>query len=360
MDLSKPKLNENIALVEYIWIDGGSATNPTKKLRSKIKVLETIKGLIGSVEDLPKWNFDGSSTNQAEGNFSDCELRPVCMIHDPIRGFPHRLALCEVYYYDDRPHESNTRALLKEASKEYEYQMPFFGIEQEHTLYDKDGGRPYGWPKQTTAFPGPQGGYYCGVGSDEVFGRNLIEAHLFACLSARLSINGINAEVMPAQWEFQLGPLGPLEISDQLWLARWILYRLGEKYEISIKLDPKPIAGDWNGAGAHTNFSTAPMRQEKGLRHIKTACRKLAKFHDEHIAVYGADNDKRLTGAHETCDIDTFRWGVGDRGASVRIPQAVADKGCGYLEDRRPAANMDPYEVCRALLETICGNGFKK
>lgn len=342
------------AIAEYIWIDG---QKPTKKLRSKTRILP---GPINGLSDIPVWAFDGSSTCQAGTAHSDLILQPVCWVPDPVRGRGNILALCEVLNPDLTPHASNTRAKLRIAAKNYERYEPLFGIEQEYTLYDVDGGRPFRWPKVSTAFPAPQGPYYCGIGSDEVYGRELIEAHTAACLEAGLSIAGTNAEVMPAQWEFQIGPLGALEVADELWLARWLLYRLGENYEISAKLDPKPISGDWNGAGAHANFSTKAMRKPGGLKPIQEACEKLARFHAEHIKVYGADNDRRLTGRHETCDINTFRYGIGDRGASVRIPAPVARAGCGYLEDRRPAANADPYDVCRAILETVCGKGFKE
>lgn len=342
-------------IIEYIWIDG---QEPTKKLRSKTKVVPDSRA--ACLEDIPEWSFDGSSTGQAETGNSDCYLRPIHFIYDPIRGEPNLLVLCEVFDSNGFPLASNTRARLRLAAENYKDLMPLFGIEQEYALYDKDGSRPYRWPERSTAFPGPQGPYYCGVGSDEVYGRNLVEAHLKACLSANLSISGINAEVMPSQWEFQVGPLDPIRASDELWLARWLLYRLGEHFGISAKLDPKPIGGDWNGTGLHTNFSTENMRKEGGMAYIEEACKKLGFFHKEHIKVYGADNDKRLTGKHETCDINTFKWAVAHRGVSVRIPLPVYKAGCGYLEDRRPAANADPYEVCTAILETICGNGFVK
>ena len=210
--------------------------------------------------------------------------------------------------------------------------------------------QPLGWPEN--GFPPPQGPYYCGVGSDEVYGRELVEAHLEACLAAGLRISGINAEVMPAQWEFQVGPLGPLECSDQLWFARWLLYRLGEEFGITATLHPKPVRGDWNGAGAHTNYSTKGTRQPGGMQVIEDAIKAIEKAHNKHIAGYGAHNTERLTGRHETAPITEFRWGVGNRGASVRIPLQTAQEGYGYFEDRRPAANQDPYVVTRLMLET--------
>lgn len=338
-------------IAEYIWIDG---TSPTPALRSKAKVLDKHEDF----KDLPIWGFDGSSTEQAATDSSDCVLRPVKEVRDLIRGTPHILVLCEVFNLNGTPHKSNTRARLRETADRFKSEEPLFGIEQEYTLFDARGERPFSWPKE--GFPAPQGPYYCGVGANKVYGRSLVEAHLQVCLMTGLKISGINAEVMPGQWEFQVGPLPPLEVADELWLARWLLHRIGEDFEATVKLDPKPMDGDWNGAGAHTNFSTVAMREEGGLDVITKACEKLKTRHAEHIKVYGADNDKRLTGKHETCDINTFRWGVGHRGASVRIPAPVAKSGCGYLEDRRPAANMDPYQVCTALLETICGDGFRE
>ena len=330
--------------LEYIWIDG---CKPTANIRSKIKVVESFDG---TIEGCPDWGFDGSSTQQAEGSDSDCLLKPVSIYKDPIRGGDDILVMCEVFNADGSVHKSNSRAALRKLSEKFSDEQCWFGIEQEYTFFD--GIKPLGWPDN--GFPAPQGGYYCGVGSDEVYGRDIVEDHLEACLLAGLEISGINAEVMPAQWEFQVGPVGPLDVSDQLWIARWLLYRIGEDYGVSATLDPKPVKGDWNGAGAHTNFSTKSMREKGGLKVIEAACEKLSKKHDEHIAVYGSSNEERLTGLHETCSINDFRYGVSDRGASIRIPMGTANDGYGYLEDRRPSANMDPYEVCYALINTIC------
>ena len=329
---------------EYIWMDGHE---PTQKLRSKTKVID---GPINSIDDLPLWGFDGSSTNQAEGKDSDCMLKPVCYIQDPIRGGDNLLAMCEVMNPDGSVHESNTRAQLREVAEKYADQESWFGIEQEYTFFE--GIKPLGWPDN--GFPAPQGGYYCGVGADEVFGRDIVESHMDACLDAGLTLSGINAEVMPGQWEYQIGPLGPLDAADQMWISRWLLYRISEEYGVSATLHPKPVKGDWNGAGAHTNFSTKSMREDGGIKVIENACEKLKKAHKRHIGIYGAHNEERLTGLHETCSIHEFRYGVRDRGASIRIPMATSQDGKGYLEDRRPSANMDPYEVCAILIETTC------
>lgn len=324
---------------EYIWIDG---TEPTARLRSKTRVL-------ADGEELPNWGFDGSSTNQAVGRASDCVLRPVLSVPDPIRGGDDVLVMCEVLNTDMTPHSTNNRAALVEVAEKYEDFASLFGIEQEYTFF-KDG-RPYGFPQG--GFPAPQGFYYCGVGSDEVFGREIVETHLECCLEAGLGLSGVNAEVMLGQWEFQVGPLGPLEVSDQLWLARWLLYRIAEDFDVSATLDPKPVKGDWNGAGAHTNFSTRQMRES--YEPIIAACEALGTRAKLHVENYGSGIENRLTGMHETAPWNEYSYGVSDRGASVRIPWQVEVDQKGYLEDRRPNANMDPYLVTRLIIETVCG-----
>ena len=323
---------------EYIWIDG---SEPTQYLRSKTKVIS--KGESPSV-----WGFDGSSTNQAVGSDSDCVLNPVYTCPDPTRSEDDILVLCEVLNIDMSPHTSNHRAKCLEIFNKHSKHEPWFGIEQEYTFFE--GARPLGWPEN--GFPAPQGGYYCGVGADEVFGREVVEGHLEACMKAGITISGINAEVMPAQWEFQIGPLDPVSVSDQLWVARWLLYRVAEDYGVTVTLDPKPVKGDWNGAGAHTNFSTKEMRNSYDP--IIAGAEALGKKADLHIVNYGDRIEERLTGLHETCSYKEFRYGVSDRGASIRIPWQVDRDKKGYLEDRRPNANCNPYIVTSLITETVC------
>ncbi|MCD0451498.1 glutamine synthetase beta-grasp domain-containing protein [Actinocorallia sp. API 0066] len=328
---------------EYIWIDG---TEPTAQLRSKTRILDSAEK--AKLENLPIWGFDGSSTNQAEGTSSDCQLKPVAVFPDPVRGGEHVLVLAEVLNVDGTPHSTNTRALLTPIAEKYAGQDPWFGIEQEYTLF-KDG-RPLGFPEH--GYPGPQGPYYCGIGADKAFGRDIVEEHLDACIAAGLTVSGINAEVMPGQWEFQIGAAGPVEVSDHIWIARYLAALIAEKHGVVFSIDPKPVKGDWNGAGAHTNFSTQAMRE--GYDPIITACEALGEKFLEHVKAYGAGVEDRLTGAHETAPWSEFSYGVSNRAASIRLPWQVEIERKGYLEDRRPNANMDPYVVTRLITDTCC------
>jgi len=343
------------ALAEYIWMDGAV---PTRHLRSKARVINV--GPTPSIDDFPEWSFDGSSTNQAEGHDSDCILRPVRFVDDPIRGEGNYLVMTEVFNPDGTPHVSNSRAQLRAVlDAGASAQDPWCGFEQEYTLFK--GRQPLGWPEQ--GFPGPQGPYYCGVGADEAYGRDIVEDHAVACLEVGLLYYGLNAEVMPGQWEFQIGfrgdeseDAGALRVADDTWLARWLLYRIAEDYGVTVSTHNKPISGDWNGAGMHTNFSTSDTRDKaKGKAAIDAAVKVLSEKHADHIKLYGHALNRRLTGLHETCDIDTFKAGTADRGCSIRIPQLVAQKGYGYFEDRRPGANADPYLVAARLCTTVCG-----
>lgn len=339
---------------EYIWLDG---TQPTQQIRSKARAVFVPES--PAPGDFPAWSFDGSSTGQASGEDSDCILAPVCVVKDPRRGDGSYLVLCEVQNPDGSPHETNQRAALRDildaAGPEAD---PWAGFEQEYTVCRN--GRPIGFP--SNGYPAPQGPYYCSVGADVAFGRDLADAHAQACLQAGLMIYGINAEVMPGQWEFQIGFRGiegekadALTMADHVWLARFMLQREAERFGYAISFDNKPVAGDWNGSGMHTNFSTAATRTpETGLNAIKAAVEALAQRHEHHIVNYGAGLADRLTGLHETCSIEDFRSGVAHRGASIRIPQPVARKAYGYFEDRRPGANADPYRVVGCLVETVC------
>ncbi|CAM6124304.1 unnamed protein product [Calypogeia fissa] len=335
---------------EYIWMDGLEGQKGIKfnEMRAKTKVMQ--KPLPAGSIDFPEWSFDGSSTGQAAGNNSDCILKPVFSCPDPIRGGDNVLVLCEVLTPDGKPHPTNTRSKVVDLlSDDVLAQETLFGFEQEYTMFSKSG-QPYGWPE--SGYPAPQGPFYCGVGLEAVYGRPLVEAHLDACVRAGLMISGINAEVMPGQWEFQIGPSGPLQVGDHVMIARYLLHRLGEDFGIISTFEPKPMQGDWNGAGAHTNYSTKAMREEGGMKAILAAIEKLSKKHPEHIKEYGIGNEKRLTGKHETANMNTFKYGVADRGASIRIPLPVQLANKGYLEDRRPAANVDPYVVTRMLIQT--------
>ncbi|ROT77804.1 glutamine synthetase [Penaeus vannamei] len=333
--------------VMYVWVDGSG-----ENLRSKTRTLNFIPK---APEELPIWNFDGSSTAQAEGSNSDVYLHPVALYRDPFRLGNNKLVLCETYKYNKKPTDTNHRYRCTEVMTRAASQHPWFGMEQEYTLLDVDK-HPLGWPKN--GYPGPQGPYYCGVGASKVYGRDVVEAHYRACLYTGINISGTNAEVMPAQWEFQVGPCEGINMGDDLWMARYLLHRVAEDFGIVVTLDPKPIPGDWNGAGMHTNFSTAAMRAPNGITAIETAIEKLGKVHAEHIRAYdphgGKDNERRLTGLHETSSIHDFSAGVANRGASIRIPRGVAEEKTGYLEDRRPSSNADPYVVSERLVRTIC------
>lgn len=345
-----------IGMAEYIWIDGAT---PTQTVRSKARTVLINDIDQVSLSDFDVWSFDGSSTNQSEGGNSDLFLQPVYFCPDPIRGAGSFLVMCEVNNPDGTPHKTNTRATLRSAlTSGGDKAQAWIGFEQEYTLFKSN--RPLGFPKN--GFPAPQGPFYCGIGADRAFGRDIVEEHLLACHEAGLLLFGINAEVMPGQWEFQMGYRGfPNEtadillISDQMWIARWLLLRICEDYEVTVSWDNKPVKGDWNGAGCHTNFSTVDMRDpQKGISAIELAIERLSTKHDVHIKEYGHALGDRLTGLHETCAINEFRSGVADRGCSIRIPQLVKQRGFGYFEDRRPGANMDPYRVSARLLVTVC------
>jgi glutamine synthetase len=342
---------------EYIWLDGGD----TPQLRSKTRVLNIQANEEDwklSLADIPVWSFDGSSTGQATTESSDCVLRPVfaCIDSNRQNGV---LVLCDVLSSDLTPHPSNSRAKMIDAMIKHGSCEPFVGFEQEYFLFDTSTNRPLGWNKDSD--PAPQGPYYCAVGGGVVEGRSVSELHLSACLGAGLSIVGVNAEVALGQWEYQIGGPGVNAVAscDHLWVSRFILNRIAESKGLSVELDPKPISGDWNGSGMHANFSTNVMRSEGGMEHITAACEALGEpsVLSGVKGAYGEGLERRLTGDHETCNINEYRYGVSDRGASVRIPWSVEKQGQGYFEDRRPNSNADPYKVATYLIEAVAKDG---
>ncbi|MGB3852557.1 MAG: glutamine synthetase beta-grasp domain-containing protein [Tunicatimonas sp.] len=331
--MSKTKL-------EYIWLDG---YKPTQSLRSKTKI---VKEFGGTLEECPMWSFDGSSTEQAEGNSSDCLLKPVALFPDPARN-DGWLVMTEVLNADGTPHESNGRATIDDDDDDF-----WFGFEQEYFLWDPETNLPLGFP--ANGYPRPQGPYYCSVGAKNAYGREIIEEHLDLCLEAGVNVEGINAEVATGQWEFQTFAKGAAAAGDHVWVARYLAERNAEKYGLAINLHPKPLKGDWNGSGMHANFSNSTLREAGSKEVYDTVCKAFSPVVQEHIEVYGADNDQRLTGAHETQAIDKFSYGVSDRGASIRIPIATVENGWkGWLEDRRPASNGDPYKIAARIVKTV-------
>lgn len=330
---------------EYIWLDG---YQPEPSLRSKTKVLD-MDFFHGDLKVLPIWSFDGSSTRQAEGHFSDCLLKPVRVVPDPQRVNAF-LVMCEVLNPDGTPHATNARALIDDDPDFW------FGFEQEYVLTVD--GIPIGFPKH--GYPRPQGPYYCAVGNGNVAGRDIVEEHFDTCLDAGLDITGINAEVLLGQWEFQILGKGGKRAGDDLWIARYLLHRITEKHGIKVEFHPKPIQGDWNGSGMHANFSNKRMREKGGKEYFDGIFERLAVMHNEHIAVYGSENEKRLTGLHETQSIHKFSYGISDRGSSIRVPIATSQSWVGYLEDRRPASNADPYKVAARLIKTVNGELVKE
>lgn len=332
--------------LEYIWLDG---TKPEPKIRAKTKVYTAPMGRDGmypqlpKLEDLPEWTFDGSSTKQAEGNYSDLVLKPVKMCPNPLNDLSY-IVLCEVMNPDGTPHESNCRP----AAQSNETSI-WIGFEQEYFIREAKTGNILGW-KQNTLDMKPQGDYYCGVGPDNTAGRNIVEEHLDACLSCGLELTGTNAEVALGQWEYQIFAKDAVQAADDLWISRYILQRIAEKYGCTIDWSAKPVQGDWNGSGLHTNFSTEEMREIGGLELFEAILKEMEENHGVSILSYGSGNKERLTGQHETQSIDKFSYGVSDRGASIRIPLSTKENGYkGYLEDRRPASNANPYLIVGSL-----------
>ena len=260
--------------LEYIWLDG---YKPTQSLRSKTLIRSNFSG---KLEDCPGWAFDGSSTEQASGDDSDCLLKPVAIFPDPDRNNGY-LVMSEVLNADGTRHESNGRDTIDDDDDDF-----WFGFEQEYFLWNPETNLPLGFP--AGAFPGPQGPYYCSVGAENTFGRQIVEEHLDQCLAAGLNVEGINAEVATGQWEFQIFAKGAKDAGDQVWVARYLAERNAEQHGVAINWHPKPVKGDWNGSGMHANFSDSKMRESGDVAVFTQLCEAFGQNIERLIAVYGA------------------------------------------------------------------------
>ena len=325
-------------IAEYVWIGGNL------ELRSKARTLYLTEI---SVETLPEWNFDGSSTKQASGEDSEVVLKPVSIYKCPFRAGNCILVMCQTFLPNGEPHLTNHYYEAKKMFDVKPAEHPWYGIEQEFFIIDSKTNKPVGFPEN--GFPSPQGQYYCSVGTGNAIGREIVEECYLRCLNAGIKISGINAEVAPGQWEYQVGPVEGIEAGNQLWMSRYILQRVSEKYNVKINFEPKPIKGAWNGSGCHTNFSTESMRKEGGIKYIESTIKEMEKNHTTDMLCYGTGNEERMTGEYETANYNKFTYGIADRGRSVRIGNETKRNGCGYFEDRRPSSNMDPYIVTCSL-----------
>ena len=341
MSLSTP----NKVQLEYVWLGGNG------ELRCKSKTIDLCKTKEVTLEVVPVWNYDGSSTEQALGRDSEVYIIPRKLYKDPFRPTGRNyLVLCDTWLPDLKtPHPTNTRVNTAEIMEKASESEPWFGFEMEFFMMDGKTHRPIGFPEsgQTPV----QGPYYCSVGTGNTYGRDVIECHYRACLYAGITVTGINAEVACGQWEYQVFGKG-MNAPDDAWMSKYILGRVCEKFGVVDNWVPKPIRGDCNGSGMHTNYSTKLMREPGGLKYIEKAIDKLSRKHKEHIAVYGDGNEHRLTGHHETASINDFSWGYANRGASIRVGHETRNQGFGYFEDRRPASSCDMYKVAGIMVET--------
>lgn len=334
-------------IFEYIWIDGFN------ELRSKTRVLHFEKMISErlTIEMIPNWNYDGSSTNQASCEESEILLKPCALYKSPfvnIRShYDHFLVLCETFQTDLIPHITNTRHEAAKLFEQYKEHEPMFGIEQEFFLMQNGFVASF----QHNIEPAPQDHYYCGVGT-QMIDRDCVESAFVYALKAGLKITGMNAEVAPSQWEIQVCATG-IDAADQLIMLRYILQRTAEQYNYNISIHPKPLGegGTWNGSGCHVNFSTKEMRENNGYEKIKQLVSNLSNSHKDYMKHYGNDNHLRMTGKNETSSFEKFSYGVGDRSASVRIPNDTHKNKKGYIEDRRPSSNMDPYVVTSLIFK---------
>ena len=331
-------------ILEYVWIGGKG------ERRSKTRI---INFLIRSVNDIPNWTSDGSSTGQADSNgMTEIILVPFKYFLNPLINNNNNtvncdnyIVLCETFDINMVALPSNYREKALRIFNKGLSEEPWFGIEQEYIMCHTN-------QKNKDKCLSSDSRHYCGTQLNSVE-RTIAEEHMSACLYAKIKYAGLNSEVTQSQWEYQIGPCEGIDAADHLTVANFLLERIAEKHNVVISYHPK-LYVDKNGTGCHTNFSTARTRCEGGIEEIHICMEKLKYKHIKHIEVYGEANDMRLTGIHETSSYNNFSFGVGTRNTSARIPTQVEKEGCGYFEDRRPAANCDPYQVTAIIFLTCC------
>lgn len=348
LDLEQP---DDVVFVTYVFVDG-----TLENVRAKTRTLDFEPK---TAKDCPEWTYCALGTYQwaDAGAKSEMFLVPVALFRDPFLKGRNKLVLCETLLHDRRPPETNTRWSCDKAMKEAANEDPWFGIEQEYVLLDADK-IPLGWPKDNNVIR-PLGPYFLGVGVGNVFGRQISDAHLKACAYAGVKIAGTNAEVVLSQWEYQVGPLPGVQAADHLWMSRYILHRVAEEFGVIVSFDPKPFqSNELCGSGGHINFSTRQMRDDGGIEYILEALKKLEVKSELHLTNYdpqkGKSNSRRLNAGMLATPSEDFTADKCSRLSSIRVPRLVVEAGKGYLEDRRPGANVEPYRATETLVKTVC------
>jgi glutamine synthetase len=325
---------QNCCVAEYVWLDGKGQT------RSKCKTMDKTPS---GCDDCTIWTFNGACTDQAEAVSSDVYLVPRKVFTDPIRGAPHVLVVCECITQAMEPAKGNFRAECAEVMEKFANSDPWFGLEQEYVLMDDQG----------TPLTVAAGDNYCGRGALSLpkYMREIMGDHYAQCLSAGIKISGMNCESGRAQAEFQIGPCKGLNAGDHMIAARHTLHKCANRYRCAVSF--KGYHSDIEvPSGMHVNFSSRETRGDGGLIIIEKVCRALGRRMKEAIGVYGGENAERLCGKKDTSEMNSFSFAIADRTASIRIPRSVGIVAKGYLEDRRPSANSDPYRVTAFVMKT--------
>nr|CAH7745052.1 unnamed protein product [Callosobruchus chinensis] len=310
----------------YLWID-----HTGENLRSKTRTLDFSPS---TYKEVPIWNFNGFHTMKAPKEKSDYYLVPVSLYNDPIRRGANKIVLCETFDADEKPCKTNHRQKCVEALNKVCDHEVYIGFEQDYYIMGSDG-RPFGWPPMGEPISDRQ--YYASMCT--VIGREITECIYRALLYAGVNVYSDCAEPAPSQWELKTNGERGVKPADDMWFSRWLMQRIAEDFGLCISFQPF-VSPRWSKSGLHVTYSTKKMRDNDGMKYIQETIKKLEKCHTEMLKIYKS-----------TYLGDKFTSGIGDRTASVRIPKIVADKKKGFIEDRRPAGNADPYKIMEALIK---------